>query len=721
MKRFAALLASQEQLLIDRARFLAQERGIMQFAAQPEDSQRSLFAGLAKIVISALDEPAKFEALEAGAEYRAEDPLVALAALEAGARLEQGIDPGLLVSLLKCFQQACLDLVRKGGFERLFEERCRLYLERLMARLEVGFCLEWTKAAENRYAEELDLIQRVLNRRQNGYRPLPEPALNPQASPVAPAKGSDPPEQTVPAVEGPAPASQRPVYHLAPRPAAAAGVAGDTPDQDLLRRLENLCAGLFGQVTVLNDLSGQPGRERVSLAAADANAVLANLAAQLIAPITQAEITSLVLDSAKAITGSPYAWSELREPGQMPVQAAEAAAGPGAVAHSSADLIFLREGEGRGWRRRGAGQAKATGLPAAALTIPILRLATVPVHYRGIQMGQLCVANAAGDYLAADLDLLERLAAIYAAATMRQRFERAWRQWGERYRLLLDAAEDAVFAISLDERGLPAAIFVANAAACQWLGYTEAELHSLPPQALFDPEWVEKLPAVMEKLRAAGRIEFEAMQVDKAGQYIPVEVRARLLELEGQVLMLAVAREMTARKLMEEELRSLSLTDELTGLYNRRGFMTLAGQQLKIANRTSRGMLLIFADLDDLKGINDSLGHPEGDLALIKTANILRKTFRDSDIIARLGGDEFAVLAIETHADDINTLSTRLRKGIAAANNQANRRFELSLSVGIARYDPDHPCALEELLQQADTLMYDQKMQAKGHPKAKPE
>src|ERR1700686_5828877 len=87
--------------------------------------------------------------------------------------------------------------------------------------------------------------------------------------------------------------------------------------------------------------------------------------------------------------------------------------------------------------------------------------------------------------------------------------------------------------------------------------------------------------------------------------------------------------------------------DDLTHLYNRRAFYALAAQQLKVMRRKEQGLLLFFADVDHLKNINDTYGHREGDLALVRAADALERTFRDSDILARLGGDEFAVLALD--------------------------------------------------------------------------
>ena len=157
------------------------------------------------------------------------------------------------------------------------------------------------------------------------------------------------------------------------------------------------------------------------------------------------------------------------------------------------------------------------------------------------------------------------------------------------------------------------------------------------------------------------------------------------------------------------ELRAVSLVDELTGLYNRRGFLFLAEQQLKIADRVKRGMLLLFADLDHLKQINDTFGHREGDCALIETANILKETFREADIIARMGGDEFAIMTIEARKDSAEILTTRLQENLNARNAAGKRRYKLSISVGSARYEAESPCTIDDLLVQADGLMYEQK------------
>ena len=172
-------------------------------------------------------------------------------------------------------------------------------------------------------------------------------------------------------------------------------------------------------------------------------------------------------------------------------------------------------------------------------------------------------------------------------------------------------------------------------------------------------------------------------------------------------------RQTLMREKLEEELLSLSMTDSLTGLHNRRGFISLAEQQLKLSNRNNRGMQFYFADLDGLKWINDTLGHEEGDKALLEAANIFKETFRTSDIIARLGGDEYAALAVDITDANSEIFTARLQSLIDTQNNQESRRYRLSISVGCSYYDPENPCSLDELIARADKLMYEQKQNKK--------
>jgi diguanylate cyclase (GGDEF)-like protein len=160
-------------------------------------------------------------------------------------------------------------------------------------------------------------------------------------------------------------------------------------------------------------------------------------------------------------------------------------------------------------------------------------------------------------------------------------------------------------------------------------------------------------------------------------------------------------------------LRSLSLIDDLTGLYNRRGFGDLGEQYLKLSRRSARPLTLVFLDLDSFKHINDTLGHHVGDRALLRIADILRSTFRASDLMARLGGDEFAVLAPEASDEPPEVLVERVRDAVKRSNDAGRDPFHLSVSIGTSRYSGDSIIRLDDLLAEADAVMYREKRSKK--------
>jgi two-component system cell cycle response regulator len=163
------------------------------------------------------------------------------------------------------------------------------------------------------------------------------------------------------------------------------------------------------------------------------------------------------------------------------------------------------------------------------------------------------------------------------------------------------------------------------------------------------------------------------------------------------------------RNRMQTELRQQALVDELTGLYNRRGFITLAEHQLKVSERSGEPVAVLFIDLDGMKGINDSLGHAEGDRALTDTSQVLANTLRKSDLVGRLGGDEFCALLLNCSQSAERVVLERLRQNIESHNDLAGRPYRLSLSVGVSRYEPADPVPVEELIERADRSMYEQK------------
>lgn len=162
-------------------------------------------------------------------------------------------------------------------------------------------------------------------------------------------------------------------------------------------------------------------------------------------------------------------------------------------------------------------------------------------------------------------------------------------------------------------------------------------------------------------------------------------------------------------QLSNEKLESLSLSDHLTGLNNRRGFYSFGLQQMKIAKRLKKDNYLVFLDIDNLKEVNDTYGHAFGDLLLQGVATILKTTLRESDVIGRIGGDEFAVLAMRSKGQGERGLSTRIEENVQAFRHKDYPRLRLSVSMGLVRIDPQKYQQLDDFLAHADFLMYQEK------------
>ncbi len=194
------------------------------------------------------------------------------------------------------------------------------------------------------------------------------------------------------------------------------------------------------------------------------------------------------------------------------------------------------------------------------------------------------------------------------------------------------------------------------------------------------------------------------------GTEFPVELSLAGVRVKGQWHAIGIMRDITQRKEMEEQLKAAAITDALTGLFNRRGFFTLAEQHCKLAKRNHKKMSLMYIDLNRFKEINDRLGHKAGDQVLKDTAEILRSSFRESDILTRLGGDEFAVLLTDTTGPPCEkTTLNQMHEKLIKYNTEGSHDYSLSFSTGIAHYNPDHPRSIEELLTSADALMYEDK------------
>jgi diguanylate cyclase (GGDEF)-like protein/PAS domain S-box-containing protein len=299
---------------------------------------------------------------------------------------------------------------------------------------------------------------------------------------------------------------------------------------------------------------------------------------------------------------------------------------------------------------------------------------------------------------------------FFTDITERRRMEEALRESEEKLRVITGSALDAI--VMMDDKGKVA---FWNPAAEKLFGYSRDEITGKDVhETLAPPQYHEAFKKGLEVFRRTGQgaavgkvLELTALRKD--GTEFPIGIAVSSINIKGIWWAVATIRDITERKRMEDELRALSMKDELTGLHNRRGFLALAEQQVKRANRTKKEMLLLFVDLDRMKWINDTLGHHEGDRALVQIADILKQTFRASDIVARVGGDEFVVLAIEAYAANTEFLISRLQDKLSAYNASTAQPYDLSVSIGFARYDPQNPSSVETMLAEADSLMYDHK------------
>ena len=294
------------------------------------------------------------------------------------------------------------------------------------------------------------------------------------------------------------------------------------------------------------------------------------------------------------------------------------------------------------------------------------------------------------------------LLSIIRDITERKIAEQLLQESENNLRALLNAVSESICLI--DREGI---VLTANETIAQRF---DVSLNKLIGSCFYDlltPEVAEQRKAHVDDVINTGKpVRFQDIRLNRHidQTFYPV------FNNNGDVVRVAIfATDITERRKMEKKLEILAFTDQLTGLYNRRGFIDLVERQLKLSKRSSSKMLLFFADLDGLKWINDNFGHEEGDKALIRTAKILVQTFRESDIISRLGGDEYAVLAV--NADEIvsDSLLVRFRKLIEKVNSRKSQKYRFCISIGYAVYDPHHPCSVDELLSRADISMYENK------------
>ncbi len=274
----------------------------------------------------------------------------------------------------------------------------------------------------------------------------------------------------------------------------------------------------------------------------------------------------------------------------------------------------------------------------------------------------------------------------------------------EKYRSLVESTGDSIYLVNSEHKYIYMNRNhreIMGFSGDEWLGRSYGDFHS--------PEETELFKRNVDMIFDTGRsVQHEHKNI--TGDRYFLQTLSPVTDPGGKITAVTVvSKDISRLKMMEERLHTLSITDELTGLFNRRGFFTFGEQYIKMANRQKTKVFMLYVDLDALKRINDTLGHKAGDLALTILADCLKKSFRDSDAVARIGGDEFVVFPVETAGENIGSIIARFKESLKTCNETANNGCVLSASVGVACYDPADPHSLDELLLQADRNMYERK------------
>ncbi len=275
----------------------------------------------------------------------------------------------------------------------------------------------------------------------------------------------------------------------------------------------------------------------------------------------------------------------------------------------------------------------------------------------------------------------------------------------KRYRHLFEYSQGLICTHDLD-----GVLLSVNPAGAETLGYRQAEMVGINLKSFLtrqaQPCFDDYLKRVKKNFKDEGSMYINT----KYGKELVWQYSNTLYEqADTPTKVIGYAQDITELKKAQKELSSLSLTDDLTALYNRRGFFTLAEQALKVARRLKQNCLLIYADVDGLKKVNDTFGHDTGSAMIVDTANLFRSFFRDSDIIARLGGDEFVILIQNSSESGAEAIEIRLQADIDDFNKNNQRPYKLSMSCGTALFLPESQLMIEDLVNKADKLMYVQK------------
>ena len=275
----------------------------------------------------------------------------------------------------------------------------------------------------------------------------------------------------------------------------------------------------------------------------------------------------------------------------------------------------------------------------------------------------------------------------------------------ERYRHLVEGTHGLICTHDLEGK-----ILSINPSACRALGYECGEVIGRNLRDFVAPSRRQYFHIFLERIDLNSTDQGTMLLEARDGRELVFQYHnIKITKNVDKPYVLGHAYDITELTALQAKLAELAVTDDLTGLNNRRGFLARANERMSLAIRSGEKLKLIFADIDGLKKINDQFGHALGSQAICDVAEILKDSFRQTDVICRLGGDEFVILLHQSVETSSDVVTERVRKKISEFNALSIRPFPLSASFGVVPIDPASGVLLEDIMAEADRSMYEQK------------
>jgi diguanylate cyclase (GGDEF)-like protein/PAS domain S-box-containing protein len=337
----------------------------------------------------------------------------------------------------------------------------------------------------------------------------------------------------------------------------------------------------------------------------------------------------------------------------------------------------------------------------------------VPLKIEDKTIGVMAVQSYTNPHLYSekDIKLLEFVSSQVATAIERKRTEEDLRESQQEFASLFMNSPEAI--LYVDEKGI---ILDINSRFTKLFGYTLKEIKGKNTNEEFiHPSDKIKEGKNLNKIASSkGYFHYETIRKKKDGTLFPVSISGSSIKIDGQIKgLIATYIDITERKRLEKKLEKLAHFDVLTGCYARGYGLSLFERQIKSAQRHKTSILLLYLDLDRLKYINDTFGHKEGDKAVKEAAKFFKSTLREVDIICRMGGDEFLLIFPDSSLNDVPLIKERITNKLKELNENLNKPYKISFSIGLSCYNPSNPLSIEELIKIADEKMYEDKKKKK--------